>query len=349
MNHWDFPRSSASVNILLQLASEHGLTPASCLAGTRITRGQLQDPQAMISASDELQVARQLQQQLGSERGLGLEVGLRYHLSSYGIWGFALLSSPTLRSAVELGLRYIDLTFAFCRLRAEPDDGDLRLIIDGSDLPPDMRRFMIEREAAAIMTIQRELFAQELPLQRVSLAFPADDQRDHYEAIFGPSVQFDAVITHAIISGSLLDLPLPQANPVTVAFCEAQCRDMLDRRRRRSGLSGQVRDLLLRHPGQMPAMSDVARELCLSLRSLHRHLAAEQTSFRALGDEVRETLAEELLATRRLSVGQVAERLGYAESASFLHAFRRWKGVSPLQWQSGSRQPPAAPGRAIRP
>lgn len=334
MSHWDFPRSSASVNILLQLAGEHGLAPASCLAGTRITRDQLLDPQAMISASDELQVARQLQQQLGSERGLGLEVGLRYHLSSYGIWGFALLSSPTLRSAIELGLRYIDLTFAFCRLRAEPDNGDLRLIIDGSDLPPDMRRFMIEREAAAIMTIQRELFAQELPLKQFSLAFPADDRRDHYEAIFGTSVQFDTETTQAIISGVLLDLPLPQANPVTAAFCEAQCREILDRRRQRPGLSGQVRNLLLRNPGQMPDMASVAARLCLSLRSLHRHLGAEQTSFRALVDEVREALAEELLATRRLSVSQVAERLGYAEAASFLHAFRRWKGLTPGQWQA---------------
>ncbi len=334
MNHWDFPRSTASVNILLQLAGEHGLTPESCLHGTRITPEALQNPQATLSAHDELQVARQLQQHLGSERCLGLEAGLRYHLSSYGIWGFAMLSSPTLRSAVELGLRYVELTFAFCRLQAEPVGSDLRLTIDASDLPPDMRRFMIEREAAAIMTIQRELFAQELPLQLTSLAFPADHRSTRYQAVFGELVTFDNEITCAIIPGALLDLPLPQANPVTAAFCEAQCRDMLDRHRQRSGLSGRVRDLLLRHPGRMPDMASVADQLCLSLRSLHRHLSAEQTSFRALVDEIRQTLAEELLNTQRLGVGQVAERLGYAEPASFLHAFKRWKGMTPGQWQA---------------
>ena len=84
----------------------------------------------------------------------------------------------------------------------------------------------------------------------------------------------------------------------------------------------------------MPAMQEVAGRLHHSLRSLHRHLAAEGTSFRTLVDEVRVTLAEELLATHHLSVMQVAERLGYAEPASFLHAFRRWKGMTPSQWQA---------------
>lgn len=334
MSHWDFPRSSASVNLLLELAREHGLEPASCLRGTAITLAQLQDTRAVINARDELQVARLLQQQIGADQCPGLQAGQRYHLSSYGIWGFALLSSPTLRGAIALGLQYIELTFAFCRVRAEARNEDLHLIIDASEVPEDMQRFMMEREIAAVMTIQRELFAQDLPMQTMHLAFPADARRAHYEALCGRELHFDAASTHTVIPGALLDLPLPQANPVTAAFCEQQCRELLERHRARSGLAGQVRDLLLRNPARMPAMAEVASSLCLSLRSLHRHLEAEQTSFRALVDEVRTALAEELLATRRLSVAQVAERLGYAEPASFLHAFRRWTGSTPRQWLS---------------
>jgi AraC-like DNA-binding protein len=30
-----------------------------------------------------------------------------------------------------------------------------------------------------------------------------------------------------------------------------------------------------------------------------------------------------------MSVAEVAERLGYAEVASFSHAFNRWKGIHP--------------------
>ena len=44
-------------------------------------------------------------------------------------------------------------------------------------------------------------------------------------------------------------------------------------------------------------------------------------------DEVREVLAEEMLAA--MPVEDVATRLGYAEASSFIHAFKRWKGVTP--------------------
>ena len=43
---------------------------------------------------------------------------------------------------------------------------------------------------------------------------------------------------------------------------------------------------------------------------------------------MRSTLAEEMLS-HRMRVAEVAERLGYAEAASFSHAFKRWKGTPP--------------------
>jgi AraC-like DNA-binding protein len=46
----------------------------------------------------------------------------------------------------------------------------------------------------------------------------------------------------------------------------------------------------------------------------------------------RQGLAEELLATGRLTVEQVADRVGYAEASSFVHAFRRWNGIAPRRW-----------------
>ncbi|MFD2400258.1 helix-turn-helix transcriptional regulator [Prauserella oleivorans] len=79
----------------------------------------------------------------------------------------------------------------------------------------------------------------------------------------------------------------------------------------------------------------------MTVRTLRRKLAAEGTSYRALVDEVRETVAEDLLATPALSVEQIAHRLGYSEASSFIHAFTRWKGVPPREFRrrSGSARP----------
>ncbi|SIM66750.1 transcriptional regulator [Mycobacteroides abscessus subsp. abscessus] len=75
-------------------------------------------------------------------------------------------------------------------------------------------------------------------------------------------------------------------------------------------------------------MGQVAASLHIGERTLHRRLAREGTSYRALLDEVRETLARELLRNG-LSVREVSDRLGYSEPAAFTHAYTRWRGMPP--------------------
>ena len=43
--------------------------------------------------------------------------------------------------------------------------------------------------------------------------------------------------------------------------------------------------------------------------------------------------AEELLRQTALSVEQIADSLGYAETASFTHAFKRWTGRPPSRFR----------------
>jgi AraC-like DNA-binding protein len=82
-------------------------------------------------------------------------------------------------------------------------------------------------------------------------------------------------------------------------------------------------------------MQTVAQELHVDPRTLRRHLETEGTSFRGLVTEVRVTLALELLSNTGLTVDEVATRLGYSETASFSHAFKRWRGVPPSQCRRG--------------
>ena len=152
-------------------------------------------------------------------------------------------------------------------------------------------------------------------------------------ALFGVVPELGAPVTLVALDPSVLDLPLPQADELTAATTEAQCRALLEQRRGRTGTAGQVRDALVARPGTVPDAAAVAASLALSERTLRRRLAEEGTSFRALVDEVREALAEELLRAG-LPVQAVARRLGYAETASFTHAFTRWKGSSPTAWSA---------------
>jgi AraC-like DNA-binding protein len=72
----------------------------------------------------------------------------------------------------------------------------------------------------------------------------------------------------------------------------------------------------------------MAAELDVHPRTLRRQLAEEGTSFRALLNEARSAVAVDLLSNG-LTVEQVSTRLGYSDTSTFCHAFKRWHGVPP--------------------
>jgi len=73
--------------------------------------------------------------------------------------------------------------------------------------------------------------------------------------------------------------------------------------------------------------------LATSARSLQRKLAAAGTSFQELLDTTRRDAAARYLEDRTLSVGEVAYLLGYSEPAAFHRAFKRWNGITPLEFR----------------
>lgn len=341
MVRWDVERAPTSVQLLVGLGADYGLTAQTCLERTGLRVEDLGDPAAAVGARQELTVIANLLAALGDPPGIGLEAGIRYHLTTYGIWGFAMISSPSWRSAIDIGLRYLDLTFAFTRIVARDRGEEFHLVLDTPDIPLALQRFVVERDSAAIRTIQHELFASPIPIREMRYAFPPPTAHaERYTEIFGVTPTFDAGENAVGIDPAILDLPLPQSNEHTTTVAREQCRQLLARRQARTGLAGQVREQLMARPGAPPSLDQVAAALHMSDRTLRRRLAEEGVSFRGLLDEIREQIAEELLVTGGLSVAEVAERLGYVEVSSLSQAFRRWKGVGPRAYRA--RQPAGA-------
>lgn len=328
-------RGTGSVALLCALAADHGMPLERSLRDTGIPETALSDPAAEITADQEARLIATLAADL--PEAVGLAAGARYRLTTYGIWGFALLSSRTIRDSHEVAMRFLDLTYALTRISAREGDGELALFFDDLDLPEPVRRFVLLRDTSATVGIWRETLGRAVSPRRVALRMPVPSDIAPYEAAFGVRPVFEAPRSVLAFGADLLDLPLPHAAPLTAAACEADCRELLERRHARAGVSGRVRDLLLRAPHRMPGQEEVAAALHLSVRTLRRHLDDEGTSFRAVVEQTREHLAEELLRTAGLSVEQVAERIGYSEASSFVNAFRRWKGLSPGRWASAAR------------
>lgn len=332
-------RAATSVELLLALGAEHGIARERLLTGTGLGVEDLRPVDAEVTAGQELAVVETLVELLDEPPGLGLDAGQRYHLTTYGIWGFALVSSPTLRSAIDVGTRHLALTYALTDVSVTIDGPVTRVAFGDAHLPPPVRQFLVERDAAALRTIHRELAGADARVDAVELraSAPPHEVADRFAAVLGAPVVWGTEVNRIVLPPMLLDAPLPSADARTAALAEAQCRQLLESRRQRVGTAGEVRARLLRTPADPPAMAEVAAERHVTERTLRRQLAAEGTSFRALLDEVREALARELLVAAGLGVEQTAARLGFAEPASFVHAFRRWTGTTPGAFRDARR------------
>lgn len=343
---WDFPRGVASVALMAGFAREHGVPTARILQGSGLGERQLIDPGAQIDAHTELAVIRNLVRELGDRPNLGLEVGRRYRITTFGIFGFACVSSPTLGEAIAFALRYLELSFTFCIPAARWRPGEFVARIHDERVPADVRRFLVERDVTAMYQMLSDLLGRHVELLRAEFDFAPPSNLDLYTEIYGLRPNFEQEHNLFTLDPALLEQPLPQANEHTWAMCLAQCRELVSRRRARTGIAAEVRELLVPRGGLdgyavPPGIDAVARDLNMSTRTLRRHLDAAGTSYRQLLDEVRRALSEEMLTATPLSVSDVAIRLGYAEASTFIHAFKRWTGTTPSAYRRGAITPPA--------
>lgn len=325
---WDFRRGPAGARLLVDAGADHGVDPAACLAGTGLQAADLARDDTEVEAGQELAIGRNLVAALGDRPGLGADAGARYTLGNFGMAGFALLTAATGRDMLRLGVRFAPLSFAFIRPSLRETSAGATVLLHDEEIPRDVRSLFVEREITKVGRLVPALLGGQ---GRVHLrtSFDGERARALIAALPGVDLRAGAPRHELVVDRAALDAPLPQADPVTAAGLERQCAELLDRRRARSGTARAVRAKLLADLASPPSMEDVAASLHVDARTLRRRLADEGTSFRALTDEVRSTLATELLRASGLTVQEVAARLGYHDAAGFTRAYRRWTGSTP--------------------
>ncbi|KAB2888831.1 MAG: AraC family transcriptional regulator [Kofleriaceae bacterium] len=165
---------------------------------------------------------------------------------------------------------------------------------------------------------------------------PADDLTA-YEAVFGVPPRMRRPVGAVELARSDLDRPCPAADPHLSEVILRQANALLAARPGPSTTYGdRVRRYLVDHlGGNAVSLASAAESLKLSERSLQRRLAAEDTSFDALVDELRRELALRYLADRSMAIGEVAYLLGYSEPSAFHRAFKRWTGSTPAEIRAG--------------
>jgi AraC-like DNA-binding protein len=193
--------------------------------------------------------------------------------------------------------------------------------------------FIIEQQYMQHVTHLQDVAARTCPPLRACFSYPAPPHAALYEAYLGCPCLFDQPQCEMVYDSAILDQKPHLAHKLTAALLQETCDRLIGQAKTSAGVSGEVYQLLMSKPGVFPGMEEIAEAMHMTARTLRRRLLAEGTSFIAIVDDVRRSLALEYLKTTQMSTEDIAMLLGFSDSANFRRALKRWtgKGLSELR------------------
>ncbi len=321
---------AASLLHLPPLLSELGASLEEVLEGTGVTSEDLR-PNVYIPYASYLDILGRAATMTGCD-DIGWRLGRRQTLASLGPLGEAMRHAATLGEAIGDFTGFQISNSAGAAVYAHRISGDLFLGYGIYDPRSHFSPYVHDVVLATGCNLVAELTQGAVqPRELLSIRSLPPDLRP-YQAPGNREIRFAQEQTGLFLPGECLALTLPRANP-------RLRRAALDTIAPQStfapwGMAGRVKHALrgLMLDGRT-TMAAVAHHIEMHPRSLRRALRSEGTTFETIKDEVRYTVARELLTLTALPIGDIAMALGFASPSSFVHGFRRWSGTSPARWR----------------
>lgn len=319
-----------AVSLVLDAFKADGLSSEALLAGSGISTADLSRTDTRITTNQEMQVCANA---VALKRDVGLELGRRMHVSSYGMLGYALLTSATFGDALRLAIRYPALLGTLFELSLEDDGERIWFVAADYRESPALAVFNAEFCLVSLKVICDDLLGHPLPLLGARFEHSAPDYQASYATHFDCPLRFNCTDNAFAFDKQWLDQPLPLADIITHQAMAERCRKQNTEFTGRQAWLGRIRQLLAAQLDAAPGLEGLAEQMNCSARTLRRHLKDLGCSYQELLDELRFERAKQMLYEDQLPIYRIAEALGFSETASFRHAFVRWSGVAPSQFR----------------
>lgn len=313
---------------LIDTVAARGMPAETVLARTELTLEEVRDPHTLtsvkqyITACDNIIAA-------GADLSVAFAVGARLHLSAYGMYGYALMCSPTMRDFFDFAVRYHLLATPMLRLGWR-QQGDLAIWefaeIYGEFMSRDLRDFLLRQQMMQTATHVRDAAgADNLPVRALFGLKRAGSAADDERFLECPCL-FEQPAHELHYPASILEQAPELGNRLTRAMLEETCDRLIGQAKMTSGIAGEVYQLLMLAPNRFPSMQAIALQMGMTERTLRRRLNDEARSYADIVDDVRRSLALEYLRTTRMSADDIAWKVGFSDSSNLRRAIKRWTG-----------------------
>jgi len=334
-----YSASVAAVRQYLHRAQQSGVNVAAALAPLELDDQILEDNTRRISlAQFEAVVAALIG---GSNDPLfGLHTSETIEPAYYSVHGYLALNCATLREALSMIPIYEKIVGDMGVSDFVYRNQKTLLRWQSQLLNPLVQRHVRENILASWFRFTQQYLKVEENPAAVWFEHSAPETaalKEDYEALFQCPVEFDQPCTGIWIADDYLDQRIAQADQNLLQVLQDHATSLLHELEKGLTLSDQIKGMLrLMLNSRIPSSELIADKLGISVRTLQRKLAEENSSYKDVLNELRQELALHYVQNSSLTFDVIAKKLGFSEPRSFYRSFKQWTGKTASQIREAS-------------
>ena len=255
-------------------------------------------------------------------------------LLELGLLGYAAFSSGSVRNAINVLLKYQDLTTSSFYFQSHEADGWLSIQVEPFSSYLQHNNLIVEDALAGIWHFVTALVPNDNVTKacEVSFNYPKPEGFEMYAEYFSATIYFDSEQASLALPKTVLDSQITTANSEMAELCLSICDRVFGRLRAGSDLTHTVQRLIMARPAdRMPRLEEAAAELNMSPSQFRKKLYALGTSYRDTVLQTRMSLAMHYLKSTALNVQEISYMLDYKNPSAFSRAYKKYFDESPIE------------------
>jgi hypothetical protein len=198
------------------LAAE-GVSPADALNGVHLSKSAMSSPETRVSLNQVIECYRNAAR-LSRDPRFAYHAGLRFHVSTYGMFGFAILSSMNFRQTMNFAVKYHQLATPLAELsfREAGDRAAWAIVpIPHPRVDAALYKFLVELQFGIHVSLHRDVMGSSFVPRELHVTYSPPDDAQTYAKAFGCELLFGRSENEFVYDAAWLDGTPTLGNEIT--------------------------------------------------------------------------------------------------------------------------------------
>lgn len=270
--------------------------------------------------------------QLSGDANFGLNLALQVPSAPFNVVGYLAMTSKNLRELCE-GLQKYMRIFTDKGTVTTIEKGDVTKICIDLTGGLQSNRHHTDFWQTYLYKLLNFNIGWTIPIKVAAFGHKKPADITMYEKIYQSELKFDQPQNFLSFSSVYLDYETISSDAAMHKFHETQAIQHLHALTE-DGIVNKVKRVIMEYlPANDIELQCVAKKLNLTARTVQRNLANDGTTFKTILDQARKDYTLREIGNMKFSISELAFRLGYQDLSSFYRAFKRWTGMTPIDYR----------------